>query len=164
MSAGQKATLAPELDSETGAVAVLAVLAGNEAYGIPLGSVREILAPPPMTEVPRAADHFLGVISVRGEIITVIDLPKLLNLEVVHDGTYGRVLLVDNGQELIGMAVDRVIQVYRLEPEQIEYASAMGADLSDYVIGVGRVQGETTGKSDDILILIDPVSLLGGIA
>ena len=164
MSAGQKATLAPELDSETGAVAVLAVLAGNEAYGIPLASVREILAPPPMTEVPRAADHFLGVISVRGEIITVIDLPKLLNLEVVHDGTYGRVLLVDNGQELIGMAVDRVIQVYRLEPEQIEYASAMGADLSDYVIGVGRVQGETTGKSDDILILIDPVSLLGGIA
>ena len=106
MSAGQKATLAPELDSETGAVAVLAVLAGNEAYGVPLASVREILVPPPMTEVPRAADHFLGVISVRGEIITVIDLPKLLKLEVSHDGTYGRVLLVDNGQELI--AVDDV--------------------------------------------------------
>lgn len=161
MSAGQKATLAPELDSETGAVAVLAVLAGNEAYGVPLASVREILVPPPMTEVPRAADHFLGVISVRGEIITVIDLPKLLNLEVANDGTHSRVLLVDNGQELIGMAVDRVIQVYRLEPEQIEYASAMGANLSDYVIGVGRVQGATTGKSEDMLILIDPVSLLG---
>jgi purine-binding chemotaxis protein CheW len=164
MSAGQKATLAPEPDSETGAVAVLAVLAGNEAYGVPLASVREILVPPPMTEVPRAADHFLGVISVRGEIITVIDLPKLLNLEVAHDGTHSRVLLVNNGQELIGMAVDRVIQVYRLEPEQIEYASAMGANLSDYVIGVGRVQGATTGKSDDMLILIDPVSLLGVIA
>ena len=161
MSAGQKATLAPELDSDTGAVAVLGVLAGNEAYGVPLASVREVLVPPPLTEVPRAADHVLGVISVRGEIITVVDLPKLLNLEVVHDEPYGRVLLIDNGQELIGMAVDRVIQVHRLEPGQIEYASAMNADLSDYVVGVGRVQTESADKPDEMLILIDPVSLLG---
>jgi len=161
MSAGQKATLAPELDSDTGAVAVLGVLAGNEAYGVPLTSVREILVPPPLTEVPRAADHVLGVISVRGEIITVVDLPKLLNLEVVHDEPYGRVLLIDNGQELIGMAVDRVIQVHRLEPGQIEYASAMNADLSDYVVGIGRVQTEPADKPDEMLILIDPVSLLG---
>lgn len=161
MSAGQKATLAPELDSDTGAVAVLGVLAGNEAYGVPLASVREILVPPPMTEVPRAADHFLGVISVRGAIITVVDLPKLLNLEVVQDEPYSCVLLIDNGHELIGMAVDRVMQVYRFEPGQIEYASAMNADLSDYVVGVARVQTETVDKSEEMLILIDPVSLLG---
>ncbi|MDH3484029.1 MAG: chemotaxis protein CheW, partial [Myxococcales bacterium] len=129
--------------------------------GIPLACIREILVPPPMTEVPRAAAHFLGVISVRGEIITVIDLAKLLNLEVRHDELPGRVLLVDNGQELIGVAVDRVIQVYRLEPGQIEYASAMSADLSDYVVGLGRVQNQPAGSSDDMLILIDPVSLLG---
>ncbi len=161
MSAAQKATLAPEPDSDTGAVAVLGVRVGNEAYGVPLASVREILVPPPMTEVPRAANHFLGVISVRGEIITVIDLAKLLTLEVVNDEPHGRVLLVDNGQELIGVAVHRVIQVYRLEPRQIEYASVMSADLSDYVVGVGRVQDHSTGGADDVLILIDPVSLLG---
>ena len=56
---GQRATLAPDLDSETGAVAVLAVLAGDEAYGFPLSAVREILVPPPLTEVPRAPEHFL---------------------------------------------------------------------------------------------------------
>jgi hypothetical protein len=50
----QRATLAPRFDAETGAVAVLAVLAGNEAYGFPLSAVREILVPPPLTEVPRA--------------------------------------------------------------------------------------------------------------
>ena len=161
MSVAQNATLAPDLDSDTGAVAVLGVIVGNEAYGVPLASVREIMVPPPMTEVPRAADHFLGVISVRGEIITVIDLAKLLNPEVVDDEPHGRMLLVDNGQEIIGVAVNRVIQVYRLGPDQIEYASAMSADLSDYVLGVGRVRTEPTGKSDDMLILIDPVSLLG---
>jgi chemotaxis signal transduction protein len=108
-----KATLVPDPDSETGAVAVLAVLAGDEAYGFPLSVVREILVPPPLTEVPRAPEHFLGVISVRGQIITLIDLPKMLNLEVEQTEPYGRVLLVDNGEELIGVAVGGAVRVRR---------------------------------------------------
>ena len=157
----QKATLVPHVDSATGAIAVLAVMAGNEAYGFPLSVVREILVPPPLTEVPRAPEHFLGVIAVRGQIITLIDLPKMLHLEVQQPQPYGRVLLVDNGLELIGVAVDRVIQVYRMEPDQIEYASAMGAELSEYVVGVGRVPSDSSTGAEDMLILIDPVSLLG---
>jgi purine-binding chemotaxis protein CheW len=158
----QKATLVPDPDSESGAVAVLAVLAGDEAYGFPLSVVREILVPPPLTEVPRAPEHFLGVISVRGQIITLIDLPKMLNLEVEQTEPYGRVLLVDNGEELIGVAVDSVIQVYRMEPEDIEYASAMSAELSEYVVGVGRVPSQSSSDAQDMLILIDPVTLVGG--
>lgn len=161
MSEAQKTTLAPVQDSDSGAVAVLGVVAGNEAYGVPLAAVHEILVPPPLTEVPRAPECILGVITVRGEIITVVDLPKLLNLEVIDQEPYGRVLLVDNGHELIGMAVDRVIQVYRLKPEQIEYANAVSANLSDYVVGVGRVKVGSADEPDEMLILIDPVSLLG---
>lgn len=157
----QKATLAPHTNSETGAVAVLAVVAGQEAYGFPLSAVREILVPPPLTEVPRTPDHLLGVITVRGQIITLIDLPKMLNLEVEQTEPYGRVLLVDNGEELLGVAVDRVIQVYRMEPEQIEYASTMGTELSEYVVGVGRVPSGSSTHAEDMLILIDPVSLFG---
>jgi purine-binding chemotaxis protein CheW len=162
MSAGaQKATLAPDSHGEHGAVAVLAVSAGDEAYGFPLSAVREILVPPPVTEVPRSPDHILGVISVRGQIITVVDLPKMLHLEAQQSSPYGRVVLIDNGEELIGVAVDRVIQVYRMEPNQIEYASTMGAELSDYVVGVGRVSAEASRDRQDMLILIDPVALLG---
>jgi purine-binding chemotaxis protein CheW len=160
-STAQRATLTPESDSETGAVAVLAVLAGDEAYGLPLSVVREILVSPPLTEVPRSPEHFLGVIAVRGQIITVIDLPKMLHLEREVQEQYGRILLVDNGEELIGVAVDRVIQVYRMEPQQIEYASAMSAELSDYVIGVGRVPSSAPAEAEQMLILIDPLSLLG---
>lgn len=158
---GQRATLLPEVDSDIGAVAVLAVLAGNEAYGFPLSSVHEVLVPPPLTEVPRAPQHVLGVIAVRGQIITVIDLPKMLHLEAEQSDPYERVLLVDNGQEIVGVAVDRVIQVCRMEPDQIEYASAMSAELSEYVVGVGRVPSDSSTEAEDMLILIDPVSLLG---
>jgi purine-binding chemotaxis protein CheW len=157
----QRSTLMPAPDGGGGTVAVLAVWAGDEAYGFPLSAVREILVPPPLTEVPRAQEHFLGVIAVRGQIITVIDLPKMLDLQVEQNAPYGRILLIDNGEELVGVAVDRVIQVYRMEPEQIEYASAMSAELSEYVIGVGRVPSESSSEAEDMLILIDPVSLLG---
>lgn len=160
-AAGNKATLAPDPTSEIGAIAVLAVTAGTEAYGFPLYAIREILVPPPIAEVPRAPSAVLGVISVRGQIITVVDLPSALNLESGRSREEGRILLVDNGDELIGVAVDRVIQVYRMGPTQIEYASAMSAELSDYVVGVGRVSSD--GDSDDVLILIDPMSVLGGI-
>ena len=159
----QGVTLMPTWDSDAGVVAVLAVLAGDEAYGFPLSAVREILVPPPLTEVPRAPEHFLGVIVVRGQIITVIDLSKMLHLEAEQTEPYGRILLVDNGEELIGVAVDRVSQVYRMERDQIEYASAMSAELSEYVVGVGRVPADSSTEAEDMLILIDPVSLLGGL-
>ena len=79
-----KATLAPDPTSETGSVAVLAVSAGEEVYGFPLSAVREILVPPPIAEVPRAPDPVLGVISVRGQIITLLDLPRLLGSRWAH--------------------------------------------------------------------------------
>ncbi len=160
MNTPNLATLAPEPERDGGATTVLGVIAGNEAYGIPLPAIREVLIPPPLTEVPRAAPHFMGVISVRGEIITVVDLPKLLKLETTQPEPYGRVLLVDNGRELIGVAVNKVIQVYRLGVDQLEYSSAMAAELSDYVVGVGRVPVTPGTNGNEMLILIDPVALL----
>jgi len=164
MTAGaQRATLVPDQASEDTTIPVLAVLAGSETYGFPLSAVREILMPPPLTEVPRSAKHFLGVIAVRGEIITLVDLPTLLNLEVLDPQPLGRVILVDVGEELIGVAVHRVVQVSQLQPDQIEYASTMSADLSEYVLGVARIPSESSGDAEEMVILVDPGALLGGL-
>ncbi len=164
MTAGaQRATLVPDPASKDAAIPVLAVSAGSEIYGFPLSAVREILMPPPLTEVPRAAEHFLGVIAVRGEIVTLVDLSKLLSLEVRNRQALGRVILVDVGEELIGVAVDSVFQVAQLQPDQIEYASTMSADLSEYVVGVARIPSESSATSEQMVILIDPAALLGGL-
>ena len=157
----QKATLLPDPADESRVAVVLGVVAGDELYGFPLSLVREILVPPPITEVPRAAPHILGVITVRGQIITVVDLATLLDLPVKMSDKHTRVLLIDDGDELIGVAVNRVIQVYRIEQDQIEYASAMSAELSHYIVGVGRVPIEPSTDGEDVLILVDPVALLG---
>ncbi|MFW2387335.1 MAG: chemotaxis protein CheW [Polyangiales bacterium] len=164
MTAGaQRATLVPNPGSEEGVIQVLAVSAGDELYGFPLSSVREILMPPPLTEVPRAAEHFLGIISVRGEIVTLVDLPKRLDLDAREARPAGRILLVDNGDEVLGLAVDRVIRVAHLAPDQIEYASAMSAELSEYVVGIARIPSDSPSDESDLLIMIDPSALLGDL-
>lgn len=143
---------------------------GDENYALPLSSVREIMTVQPLTEVPRAPRTVLGIFSVRGGVTTLIDMRRRLGLPEAELTSRARVLLVDGGAELIGLLVDRVDQVYRLIAEEIEAASAIGGDLSEYVTGVGRPGSRTDaengahtsapGAEHDILILLDPVTLL----
>ena len=146
----------------------LAFELGGENYALPLSSIREILMPPPITGVPRAARDVLGIISVRGRITTVIDLRRRLNVEEAPETRASRILLADRGDEVIGVLVDRVLQVHRLEPEEIEYSSVTGSDTSDHFLGIGRPRGTARGSRGSatlesegaILILLDPIPLL----
>jgi purine-binding chemotaxis protein CheW len=116
----------------------LAFVVGAEIYALPLSSIREIMKLPPVTEVPRGPKHVLGIISVRGRVTTVIDLRRRLHMAQSPLSQRSRVLLVDNGEEIMGLLVDRVLQVYRLHEDEVEYATVMGGDTSDYVLGIGR--------------------------
>jgi purine-binding chemotaxis protein CheW len=141
----------------------------DESYALPLGSVREILKPPPLTEVPRADRDVLGIISVRGRIITVIDLRRRLRLPERDTGKLARVLLVDDGREVLGLRVDGVLQVYRLRLDEIEQEPVVAGDVAEYVVGIGRPRSgpraRRAGRSpvaapDEMLILLDPALLL----
>ena len=150
---------------------LLAFTIADETYALPLTAVREIFKSPAITEVPRAGRDVLGVISVRGRITTVVDLRRRLRMPESEVSRQHRVLLVDGGHEVIGLLVDRVLQVYRLTAEEVEMAAVVGGDTADYVMGVGRPKGggrslgrvrteEDETVKDDILILLDPVPLL----
>ena len=147
----------------------LAFMLASETYALPLAGVQEILKPPHITQVPRAPHDVLGIVSVRGRVITVFDLRRRLRLEekVVDKNT--RVLLVDAGDEVLGLLVDAVLQVYRLYEDEVELASTVGGDMNEYVMGIGRPRAvRTLGRStsqdrdnpNDILILLDAEPLL----
>ncbi len=132
----------------------------SERFALPLASVREILKSSVITEVPRARSHVLGILSVRGRITTVIDLRKRLRMPAPEPTKASRILLVDGGDEVVGLLVDEVFQVYRLHEEEVELAAVVAGDLSDYVLGIGRPGGEQDASEDDIVILLDPDPLL----
>ena len=145
----------------------LGFIIADETYALPLRAIREILKVPPITGVPRAPADVLGIISVRGRITTVRDLRRLLRMPEQPTDKHTRVLLVDAGDEVVGLLVDRVLQVYRLEEAEVEMAAVVGGDVSEHVMGVGRprsvrrgTQEEAVGEDEDIMVLLDPGPLL----
>lgn len=143
--------------SSEGEVAeLLAFVCNDEPYAVTLGSVHEIVIPPPITLVPRAPPAVLGVCSVRGELATIVDLRRVLGLPPARDTARFRILLARlASSELVGLRVDEVKQVVRLLPSQIEYSSqGLGGDVYEGVRGIGRP------THDEVIVILDLVAVL----
>jgi len=144
---------------------VLSFTLADETYALPLESIHEILKTPPITPVPRAPADVLGIISVRGRITTVLDLRLRLHLAHEPASARARVLLVDSGVELLGLLVDAVQQVHRLNPDEVALSNMVSGELADYVVGIGRPGARRMAERDatsteELLILLDPAALL----
>lgn len=135
----------------------LVFFVSEERLALPLGAVKEILKIAPLTPVPRARRDVLGILSVRGRITTVVCLRTRLGLAAQESSRSARILLVDRGDEVIGMRVDSVTEVLRLRPAEIEAADVIGAGLTEHVTGIGRPAG---GGPSDVVVLLDPIALL----
>jgi purine-binding chemotaxis protein CheW len=142
---------------------------GPDHYALPLSCVREIVRVPAVTEVPRGPDDVLGVISVRGAVTTLVDLRRRLRLAEQALSSKTRVLLVDRGDEVVGLLVDGVLQVYRLRDDEVELSTVLGAEAPAYLAGIGRPgsgahDGRRAAQRDadpgEVILLLDPTALL----
>jgi len=140
-----------------GSLDYLSFVSAGESYAVELRSVQEIVVPPPITFVPRAKKVVLGVCSVRGQLVTVLDLRACLGAPPIEISRKRRILLGRTAdEELMGLLVDEVKQVVRMMPKEIELSSAgSGGDFSEVVRGIGRPQ------RGDLLVLLDLSLLLG---
>jgi len=145
----RRAERAPRRAADLGRrIEYLAFVLAGDTYAVQIAYIAEILKPPPVTEVPRAPRDVLGVMSVRGRLVTVIDLRRRFRLNESHADRKTRILLVETGDEQIGLLVDEVLQVYRLADAEIEPAQVLGGDQPAHIAGIGRPEGA-------LLILID---------
>jgi purine-binding chemotaxis protein CheW len=132
--------------SEAGPAAKSAVLellgfwVADEEYAVPIVGIQEIIKVPTITELPRAPEVVLGIISLRGTIVPVVDLRRLLRLDEKPVTRQARILVVRTDDEPVGLLVDRVTSVVRFEEDQIEPTPrTMRRQTSELVRGVGRV-------------------------
>jgi purine-binding chemotaxis protein CheW len=133
----------------------LMFVVGGELFGIELTAIREILSPPPITPVPRSSREVLGVCSVRGLLVTVLCLRRKLHLVETPPTRRSRILLTSaQSGETLGLLVDEVRQVVRLQASEIEpAASTLGSDAAEHVVGVARPPGS-------FVVLLDLRSIL----
>jgi purine-binding chemotaxis protein CheW len=128
---------------------------GGEEYGVRIEQVREVLRSPPITEVPRAPAHVLGVVTVRGEVVAVIDPRGRLGLPPARLAEEaGRIVIVDAGPGPCGLLVDAVASVVRLPRGTIEpRPQGIGGPSADCLAGIGR-------ERDRIFTVLDLTGLL----
>ena len=118
---------------------------GDSLCGMDILKVQEINKLLEMTEVPLAPDYVRGILNLRGQIVTVIDLGNKLNLsDTVTTGETRNIIVNSNG-EYIGLLVDRIGDVERTVEDKIESPPA----------NIGKIQGryfEGVFKKENSLI------------
>jgi len=111
---------------------------GEEEFGIPLLSVREVIGMPEITPVPQSPKHFLGIMNLRGQVISIVDLRLKFGI-APKKSSETVVVICDIGQSSLGMVVDSVNQV--LSPGKDEIADKPDIEQSkanQFVTGVFR--------------------------
>lgn len=102
---------------------------GETAYAVPIERVREILRMRPVTPVPRVPEVVRGVISIRGEVVEVVDLRRRLGLPPVDTDRRTRIVVVHGFDgRVTGLTVDRVREVMRIAEESIRPSAEADAD------------------------------------
>lgn len=96
-------------------------------YAVPVERVREIVRMRPVTPVPRTPEEVRGVISLRGEMIELIDLGRRLGLGSIESSRKTRIIVIKTGDdEVVGLLVDAVREVLRISDDAVQ--AATGSD------------------------------------
>lgn len=122
---------------------------GDEKYGINVAMVREVLKYTEIAPVPGAPYYVLGIINLRGNVVTVIDTRSRFGLPDHEPDDATRIVIIEREGQVVGMVVDSVSDVATLRASEIEFAPNVGNDESaKYIHGVSN-------QEDELLILID---------
>ena len=121
---------------------------GKLLLGIPIDQVREINRQLDSTVVPHAPEYVRGVINLRGEVVTVVDLARILGMRGTTLSRTSRNVIIHWEGELVGLAVDRVADIISAAPEEIAPTPANVAGVD------GRFfKGVRTTDSEIVVIL-----------
>jgi purine-binding chemotaxis protein CheW len=124
---------------------------GAELYGVEISRVHEIIRPQSITRVPRAPAFVEGVINLRGKVIPVVDLRRRFGLPAAEQTRSSRIVVVEIGDQVVGIVVDGVSEVLRVNDASVEPASPVvaGSDAgSEYISGIAKL-------TDRLVILLD---------
>ena len=136
---------------------VLTCRLGAEEYGINILAVQEIRRYEAATRIANAPAHMLGVMNLRGVIVPIVDLRRLMGLPA-ENGTNTVTVVVNLAHRTVGLVVDAVSDVVALAQEQVQPPPALGAQVdAGFIIGLAQLG---SGDTQRLLQLIDLGALL----
>lgn len=134
---------------------------GVQTFGVEVAHVREILDRQMVCRLPNAAPDCEGVIDARGESVPLIELARRLGVPRGEPGPDTRIIVFEIAEDgpgrPVGVLADRVLNVIRIPPGEIEPTPAAALDgASDRGLrGIARLEGQ-------LVVLLDIAHLFGG--
>lgn len=129
----------------------------DEVYGIQVKKIREVLRVGTIRKVSGATHGVLGVINVRGVIVTVVDSRVMFSMPTREIDDLSRIIIVELDEErTVGILVDFVKEVQDIPDDKIEPLSASKENASRYIQGIAHLQ-------DSVIILIDVDNMFMGV-
>jgi len=121
----------------------------NETYGINVMQVQEVLRYSEIAPVPGAPQYVLGIINLRGNVVTVIDTRLRFGLAQEDTTDQTRIVIIETENQVVGILVDAVAEVVYLRQSEIETTPNVGNDeTAKFIQGVCH-------KNEELLILVD---------
>lgn len=131
-------------------ITVLVFSLGLETYGIAIADLVEVLPSTRCTPVPRAPAEVAGVINLRGELRSVIDLRRLLSMPPADEEPASCILMLRNGRDEVGLRVGQVDKVQTIQEDDLVSPEIDGTEGSGSFV---------KGLSPEKVIVLNPVAL-----
>lgn len=113
---------------------------GDEKFGVPLLSVREVIGVPEVTPVPNMPSYFKGIMNLRGQVISVMDMRAKLGLKPNASGE-SVVVIFDLNPLSIGVIVDSVEYVLNADPASLsDKTDVLGSKKNEYITQIYRAE------------------------
>ena len=126
----------------------------DETYGVNVMQVQEVLRMTEIAPVPGAPSYVLGIINLRGNVVTVMDTRSRFGLPPHEPDDATRIVIIEAEDQVVGILVDSVAEVVYLKQSDIEIAPSVGNEESSrYIQGVAN-------RDEGLLILVDLDKLL----
>lgn len=126
----------------------------DETYGVNVMQVQEVLRVSEIAPVPGAPDYVLGIINLRGNVVSVLDTRLRFGLDRKATDDSTRIIIIELDSQTIGILVDSVAEVEDVQSDEVDTAPGVGNEESArYIAGV-------VSRSNGLLILVDVQRLL----
>ncbi|RLJ21227.1 chemotaxis protein CheW [bacterium endosymbiont of Escarpia laminata] len=147
-------TNAAEVDANDSVLQLVTFRLKDESYGVNVMKVQEVLRVTEIAPVPGAPPFVLGIINLRGNVVTVIDTRSRFGLPSAELDDSSRIVIIESEKQVVGILVDAVAEVVELNEDEVDAAPNVGNDESSRYI-----QGVVT-RENGLLILVDLNKLL----
>lgn len=143
------------LESGTNELEIVEFGLGSNHFGINVIKVKEIINPVPVTVVPHSHPAVEGIIKIRGEVVPVVSLAKVLGFPESDDPSKDKFIVCEFNKTKIVYHVHTVSQIHRISWEQIEKPNEITTGLESHVIGVIHMNEEMVLLLDYEKVVVD---------